>query len=68
MKSVFGRILLIPTAVFFLLSALFYLRYVKDGPVQVEDFMLLFGGTAVAFAVLSFLLTYRTTVLIIRPL
>lgn len=68
MKSVFGRILLIPTAVFFLLSALFYLRYVKDGPVQVEDFMLLFGATAVAFAVLSFLLTYRTTVLIIRPL
>ena len=68
MKSVFGRILFIPTAVFFLLSALFYLRYVQDGPVQVEDFMLLFGGTAVAFAVLSFLLTYRTTVLIIRPL
>ena len=68
MKSIFGRILLIPTAVFFLLSALFYFRYVKDGPVQVEDFMFLFGGAAVAFAVLSFLLTYRTTMLITRPL
>jgi two-component system phosphate regulon sensor histidine kinase PhoR len=68
MKSVFGRILLIPVAVFFLLSLLFYLRYVEHGPVPFQDFILLLAATALLLAILSFLLTYRTTVLIIRPL
>ncbi len=68
MRSVLGRILILPVVAALLLLTLFYIQFVRNGPVPIEDFLAFAFATALAFAIIILLFGYQAAHRIVRPL
>lgn len=68
MKSIFVRIFLLPVTVYVLLSVLFLIVFVKNGHVEAGSYYEFLLVSGIGLIGLSFILSFRATRQIIRPL